>query len=89
MYLYIAKIDENVKYDNMTDIEYICMEGKGSRNFFFSFFQSIAETNSDKKNSPQIFWTKRAIFLPNSATNLSKNNDFANSVHLNVNMASY
>ena len=37
-----------------------------------SFFNGPA-----KKNSPQNFWTTRAIFLPNIATLLSRTNDFA------------
>ena len=36
-------------------------------------------TNFDQKKSPQIFGLKEPYFLPNIATNLSKNNDFANS----------
>ena len=36
-----------------------------------------------------MFGLKELYFLPNIATNLSKNNDFANSVHLNINMSSY
>ena len=42
----------------------------------------IAGNEFWQNNSPQNFWAKRAIsFLSNIATDLSKNNDFANSVH--------
>ena len=37
----------------------------------------------------KILGLKEPYFLPNIATNLSKNNDFANSVHLSIDMSSY
>ena len=62
----------------------------GKRNFaFFPFFSlKIAGNEFWQKDSPQIFWTKRAIFF-RQILNLSKNNDFANSVHLRIDMSSY
>ena len=40
---------------------------------FFSGPATKAIVFDKKKNSPQNFWTERAIFLPNIPTNLSKN----------------
>ena len=43
-----------------------------------------------EKKSPQHFWTKRAIFLAKYCNKIvKKNNDFANSVHLSIDMSSY
>ena len=41
------------------------------------------------KKFPPKFWTKEPYFLSNIATNLSKNNDFAKSVHYSIDRSSY
>ena len=42
-----------------------------------------------KKILHEIFGLKEPYFLLDIATNLSKNNDFANSVHLSIDIMSY
>ena len=67
------------------------LELSGKRIFFYSHFSLKIAGNEfwRKKNLHKIFELKEPYFMPNIATNLSKNNDFANSVHLSIDMSSY
>ena len=48
------------------------------------------ETDFDKKKfSAKCVWTRRAIFFTKYCNRLSKDNDFAISVHLRIDMSSY
>ena len=47
-----------------------------------SEIEGRSENTENKKNLHKLVELKEPYFLPNIATNLSKNNDFANSVHL-------